>query len=108
MKKYLVLLVFFTACNAPKTPVSGEVKVIHDTVYLPELPPSMPDTVYIVKNVVNGDSIRILKDTINARTKRLNLAQYKLSKVDYYVKIVDSKPSQLTFLKGWIKRALRD
>jgi hypothetical protein len=77
---------------------------VSDTVFMPELPPVF-DTVYIVKSV---DSSRVLKDTINARTKRLNLANYKLSKIDYYVKIVDSKPSQLTFLKGWVKRALRD
>lgn len=106
--KYIFLLILLSACG--NRDIRNDVKkkdsvYVRDTVFMPELPPII-DTVYLI--VQDNDSIRILKDTINARTKRLNISEYKLQKIDYYVKIVDSKPSQITFLKGWVKRALRE
>ena len=31
---------------------------------------------------------------------------YRLNRINYYIKIVDKKPSQSKYLKGWIKRAI--
>ena len=32
---------------------------------------------------------------------------YRLNRVRFYVKLVDKKPSQAKFLRGWIKRAIQ-
>lgn len=49
------------------------------------------------------DSIKKLSDSVAAK---LFLAQYKLERVRYYLKICLRNPSQDKFLKGWIKRAI--
>ena len=45
--------------------------------------------------------------TLNSFGERLFIAEFKLAKIDRYCDIVDEKPSQLRFLKGWVRRALR-
>jgi len=48
-------------------------------------------------NTVNGLNNANLEEFI---------AKFKIEKVKFYVKIVDNKPNQIKYLKGWIKRAL--
>jgi lysozyme family protein len=58
---------------------------------------------------VKDDGI-IGKDTLtalNSFDERLFLAEFKLAKIDRYCDIVDEKPNQLKWLKGWIRRSLR-
>jgi len=40
-------------------------------------------------------------------TMKLFLAQFKVARVQRYIGIVDHDPTQLKFLKGWIKRAIQ-
>jgi lysozyme family protein len=45
--------------------------------------------------------------TLNSFGERLFIAEFKLAKIDRYCDIVDAKPNQIKWLKGWIRRALR-
>lgn len=44
---------------------------------------------------------------INNAPKELFLAEYALEKVKFYIEIVDKNPTQIKYLKGWLKRALK-
>jgi lysozyme family protein len=58
---------------------------------------------------VKDDGI-IGNNTLNALNffdERLFIAEFKLAKIDRYCDIVDEKPNQLKWLKGWVRRALR-
>ncbi len=43
---------------------------------------------------------------IDSLTWVIKAKDYRLNRVRFYVKLVDKKPSQIKFLKGWIKRAV--
>lgn len=51
------------------------------------------------------DSLNIVKDSLG---EDLFVAKYKLGRIKYYTDIVDKKPSQIKFYKGWIKRVLKE
>lgn len=51
------------------------------------------------------DSLNIVKDSLS---EDLFVAKYKLGRIKYYTSIVDNKPSQIKFYKGWIKRVLKE
>lgn len=51
------------------------------------------------------DSLAYVKDSLG---EDLFVARYKLGRIKYYTDIVDNKPSQIKFYKGWIKRALKE
>jgi hypothetical protein len=65
--------------------------------------------------ILNNGYSQIVKHTkcdslshiIDSLKTKLFLAEYKVEKVKFYTKIVDRKPSQLKFYKGWIKRAVK-
>lgn len=44
---------------------------------------------------------------INSTDERLFIAEFKLAKIDRYCDIVDAKPNQIKYLKGWVRRAMR-
>ena len=44
---------------------------------------------------------------INSAFARLFIAEFRLAKIVRYCDIVDAKPNQIKFLKGWIRRSLR-
>lgn len=44
---------------------------------------------------------------INASEDRLFIAEFKLAKISRYCDIIDAKPNQIKYLKGWCRRALR-
>lgn len=50
------------------------------------------------------DSIIHFSDSLRTQ---LFLANYKLEKIKYYLNIVNRKPSQIVFLKGWLNRVLK-
>ena len=50
------------------------------------------------------DSIKNVNDSIE---KDLFICKYKLNRIEYYTNIVDKKPSQIKYYKGWVKRALK-
>ena len=51
-----------------------------------------------------SDSIENYADSL---IQKMFLAEYKLSKVDYYLKLCLVDNTQTKFLKGWIRRALQ-
>ena len=53
--------------------------------------------------VVGKNTISVLNTTHD----RIFIAEYKLAKIARYCDIVDNNQSQIKFLKGWIKRALK-
>lgn len=51
------------------------------------------------------DSLAYVKDSLG---EDLFVARYKLGRIKYYTNIVDNKPTQIKFYKGWIKRVLKE
>lgn len=51
------------------------------------------------------DSLNMVKDSLG---EDLFIANYKLGRIKYYTNIVDNKPTQIKFYKGWIKRVLNE
>ena len=103
MKYIIVILVFFSCCTPHKA--SNEQINCKDTVRF-----YVTDTVEIQKNVhdtifvkANTDS---LKTVITDLNRKLFLANFKLERVKYYLKICQRNPSQVKFLVSWITRAL--
>lgn len=84
--RYILILSFaliFSSCAAHNT----QRKIIVDTFYVP------CDTMYYKKKA----------DSLYAA---LMVEKYKVERVKYYLAIVDKKPSQLKFLRSWIRRAV--
>lgn len=67
-------------------------------------------SVRFAQEVVGTDADGIVgKNTIyaiNIFNERLFMAEFRLKKIERYVGIIDKKPTQIKYLKGWIKRAL--
>lgn len=108
MKIYNILIclvcLFFISCGNKHIIVSKkEHIIIKDTIR---------DTIIDVQysNYIKAqyqyklDSVIKEKDSIN---RELFVNKYKLNRVNYYTNIVDKKPSQLKYYKGWIKRAIK-
>jgi len=47
------------------------------------------------------------KKTIDSLKQQVIIYKFKIERVKYYLKIVNRKPSQSKFLKGWITRAVK-
>lgn len=45
--------------------------------------------------------------TIDSLKTALNISKFKIQKVKYYLAIVDKRPSQIKYLKGWVRRAVK-
>lgn len=56
---------------------------------------------------ISGKSAVLLRrnDSLHSR---LLVADYKLERVGYYLRIVNRNPSQIKFLRGWLNRALAE
>ena len=65
---------------------------------------SLVPMVVAEKKKTTEDSLKYLIDSLKTK---LFLSEYKVKKVKFYTAIVDNKPSQLKFYKGWIKRAIK-
>lgn len=73
----------------------------------------IPDTTSNINRIIElehelkltKDSLYCLKDSLG---EELVIARIKLARIKEYTKIVDNKPSQLKFYKGWIKRVLKE
>jgi len=65
----------------------------------------------VIDTIVKHDTVFLKSDSlihqIDSLKSKLFLANYKVEKVKFYVKIVDRKPNQIKFLKGWINRAVQ-
>lgn len=103
----LLMVVAITACcSQPKT--------ITKTIYVPVT--SNNDSLKYAQRIIGLEHYNtLLKDSIDS-LKSMNtkiaaesfVANYKLNRIKYYINLVDKKPSQTKFLKGWIKRVLNN
>jgi len=53
------------------------------------------------------DSCKIYRRQNDSLKTALFNAKFKVEKVRYYIGIVDRNPSQIKYLKGWCKRAIK-
>lgn len=103
MKKLILLvsILILTSCTS-ETAVQVKYIPVHDTV-------NVEDTQRIIalqrQLDLTRDSLAYVKDSLG---EDLFVAKYKLGRIEYYTKIVDNKPSQIKFYKGWIKRVLNN
>lgn len=104
--RYLILLTALTVASCkppqPKTalPDTPAPLVLRDTVTLRDTVqlPGKTDTLY-----VKDPAMQRRLDSIS---RALFVANYKLQRVRYYVRICQRNPSQDKFLKGWVIRAI--
>jgi hypothetical protein len=82
--KYLVIILFFIGCNTKNNDTSGAANTAP---------------------LSHCDSLNL---TIDSLKKKLFVAKFKVERVQYYLDIVEKKPSQQKFLRGWIKRAVEE
>lgn len=103
MKKLILLvsIVILTSCTS-ETAVQVKYVPVHDTV-------DVENTERIIalqrQLDLTRDSLAYVKDSLG---EDLFVAKYKLGRIKYYTNIVDNKPSQIKFYKGWIKRVLNN
>jgi hypothetical protein len=88
MKYYFVAVaILFICCKAKET----------TTTQSPNFQITNSDT-------CKTDSLKHITDSLKVK---LFVAEYKLQRVNYYINIVNKNPSQVKYLKGWIKRAIQ-
>ena len=103
MKKLILLvsIVILTSCTS-ETAVQVKYIPVHDTVNIED----KQRIIALQRQLdLTRDSLSYVKDSLG---EDLFVAKYKLGRIEYYTKIVDNKPSQIKFYKGWIKRVLND
>lgn len=93
MKLIFILTVLIAACNPP---VETRVQVKDSIVY--KLSP--------VSDSLLSECVRLNQENDSLKTQ-LFLSEFRVHKVKYYVAIVDRDPTQIKFLKGWVKRAVQ-
>lgn len=108
MKNLIILTslsLCFWSCTNDQTTIKTTEPVYSDTI---------PAAVILTDAIVNEPIQSIPCDTIGLRRRFDSLRtvnfvlSYKLERVKYYLAIVDRKPSQLKFLRSWIRRAVQE
>ena len=99
----ICVIVLCTLCTNFKNNTIPVEKII----YIPITDSTCVDSFVYYKEQLRRtkDSLVYVKDSLG---EDLFVAKYKLSRIKYYTDIVDKKPSQLKYYKGWIKRALKE
>ena len=89
---------FVLSCTSKVAPPPKEIQYI-----------TVTDTAKIIEleNVLQltRDSLNVYKNDTSMHETEFIL-RYKLERIRYYTNIVDRKPNQIKFYKGWIKRVL--
>lgn len=100
MRYLIIALILLASCQSNK----GAISVKPDTVFVPQ-------PIFIEKEC-GTDSLLHVIDSMDSRidtyAKLLLRDRARLQQVDKYVRIVEASPSQIKYLKGWIKRALAE
>lgn len=105
MKKLFIVIIANIVASCRYSPP------VKETIYVP-----VKDTVNEQSNIARiirleydivlyQDSLKMIRDSLG---EDLFIANYKLARIKYYTKIVDNKPAQIKFYKGWIKRTLNE
>ena len=115
----LSLLAIMAGCcpkkaQAPATPVNYAPGIVTQVVAHDTIPIGSKDDpqMYQVMYEYVRDSMGHSYDSITAANevlgRKLLLAQFKLKEIEKYNKITINDKSQMKYLNGWIKRALKD
>lgn len=95
MKYIPILLILLSCCKQPEN-IQVKERIVYKT-----------DTVYIDKPVVKIDTVYLKdKKEVDSLKTKLFIANFKISRVRYYLRICLRNPKQDRFLKGWINRAV--
>lgn len=107
--KRLLFIIFIAAvlygCKVDNTPPIKEIEyiTIRDTIY---------NSTAVEELVAVKEQLRLTRDSLNyvrdSIGEDLFVAKYKLARISRYVDIVDRNNKNQKYLKGWIKRALKD
>jgi len=111
MKYFLIFIaaIIFSACSSQVQPT---VKYIEPEKTISQ---ELNQRVFISDSTLNvrdlqiaelRDSLKVLKLKSDSISTQLFLANYKIEKVKYYLKICNKTPSNNKFLKGWVTRAV--
>lgn len=100
---FVVLAVLaVSACVQP--PVEKEI------IYVP-VKDTISDNSNVIRIVNLERELQLTRDSLNSVRDSIGedlfVARYKLSRIKYYTNLVDKKPSQMKFYKGWINRVLK-
>ena len=85
-----------------QSPVEREIIYVKDTI---------SDNSNVIRIVNLERELQLTRDSLNSVRDSIGedlfVARYKLSRIKYYTNLVDKKPSQMKFYKGWINRVLK-
>ncbi len=99
MRNFIIALLFIlTGCSQKGNVASPS--VVHDTVEVPVPTKVICDTIYVPQ--IEYDTIVISRN--DSLVRRLNAANQKIARVDFYLRIVERNPTQIKFLVGWLRR----
>lgn len=112
MKYFLIFIaaVIFSSCNSQVQPT---VKYIEPQKTISQ---ELGQRVFICDSTLNvrdiqitqlRDSLKVIRLKKDSISGQLFLANYKVEKVRYYLKICNKTPSNNKFLKGWVTRAVK-
>jgi hypothetical protein len=122
MRKYFILFLFLLfACNGNKKEQqhnSNDKSTYPDIAYesllkSTELKKKRIDTLLYRYDSLSKKYDSLFKKNIVLQAKtdslktKLFLSNYKVEKVKFYLRIVERKPSQKVFLRGWVTRAVK-
>ena len=93
----IVIFAGFASSACDTSPVEGEPHVC------------VPDTIIKVVNryVVDNTKVDSLEVVIDSLQEQLFITKYKLERIKYYNDVA-AKGNNITFLRGWINRVLKD
>lgn len=87
-----------------QSPVGNEV------IYVP-VKDTISDNSNVIRIVNLERELQLTRDSLNSVRDSIGedlfVARYKLNRIKYYTNLVDKKPSQMKFYKGWINRVLK-
>lgn len=100
---FVIIAIFaISACN--QSPVEKTV------IYVP-VKDTISDNSNIIRIINLERELQLTRDSLNSVRDSIGedlfVARYKLARIKYYTNIVDKKPSQMKFYRGWIKRVLK-
>lgn len=118
--KFLIFIsaLFLTACvTGPKKDYHKDWQQVPDQMYVRLANCDSASAVKDLQICLLQDSLALIKKQVAQKTMgspalidslktNLFLANYKIEKVKYYLKICYKNPSQDKFLKGWVTRAV--
>lgn len=106
MKNIMFVILAVLAVSAcVQSPVEKEV------IYVP-VKDTISDNSNVIRIVNLERELQLTRDSLNnvrdSIGEDLFVTRYKLNRIKYYTNLVDKKPSQMKFYKGWINRVLKE